>query len=69
MTRILSVVVLPIQVVSLHVIVLENSEQLDILADKAGRQQAMDPQLETFLQGESHALQTYTQPTPLSSTN
>lgn len=52
----------PVQVVSLHVVVLKNSEQLDVLADEAGRQQAMDPQLKTFLQGESHALQTHTQP-------
>lgn len=52
----------PVQVVFLHVVVLENLEQLDVLADEAGRQKAMDPQLKTFLQGERHALQTYTQP-------
>lgn len=50
----------PVQVVPLHVVVLEHSEQLDVLADEAGRQQAMDPQLETLLKGERHALQTHT---------
>lgn len=47
---------LPVQVVPLHVVVLEHPEILDVLADEAGRQQSMGPQLETLLQGESHAL-------------
>lgn len=50
----------PVQVVSLHVVVLEHAEQLDILADETGRQQAVDPKLETLLQGEGHALRTNT---------
>ncbi len=52
----------PVQVVSLHVVVLEHPEKLHVLADEAGRQQAVGPQLETLLQGESHALRTHTNP-------
>lgn len=50
----------PVQVIFLHVVVLEHLEQLDVLTDEAGRQQAVDPQLEALLQGESHALRTHT---------
>lgn len=50
----------PVQVVPRHVVVLDGSEHLDLLADEAGRQQAVGPQLETLLQGESHALRTHT---------
>lgn len=46
----------PVQVVPLHVVVLEHPLQLDVLADEAGRQQAVDPQLEALLHGERHAL-------------
>lgn len=49
----------PIQIISLHVVVLEHPQQLDVLANEAGRQQAVGPQLETLLQGESHALRTH----------
>lgn len=48
----------PIQIISLHVVVLEHPQKLDVLADEARRQQAVGPQLETLLQGESHALRT-----------
>lgn len=54
-----TVPVSPVQVISLHVIVLEHSQQLHVLTGEAGRQQAVDPHLETLLQGESHALQTH----------
>lgn len=46
----------PVQVVLPHVVVLEHPHQLDILADEAGGQQAVGPQLQTLLQGEGHAL-------------
>lgn len=48
----------PVQVVLPHVVVLEHPHQLDILADEAGGQQAVGPQLQTLLQGECHALWT-----------
>lgn len=49
----------PVQVVRPHVVVLEHTQQLDVLADEAGGQQAVGPQLEALFQGEGHALQTH----------
>ena len=48
----------PVQVILLHVVVALHPEQLDVLVNEAGRQQAVDPQLLALLQGEGHALRT-----------
>lgn len=47
---------LPVQVVLFEVVVAEDAEELDVLTEEAGRQQAVDPQLQTLLQRERHAL-------------
>lgn len=49
----------PVQIIFPHVIVLQHTQELDVLADEARRQQAVGPQLETLLQGEGHALRTH----------
>lgn len=54
---ILKLFTVPVQVVLLELVVAEDAEELDVLTEEAGRQQAVDPQLQTLLQGEGHALE------------
>lgn len=47
----------PVQVILFQLIVSEDPQNLYILAEEAGRQQAMNAQLQAFFQGEGHPLQ------------
>ena len=46
-----------VQGVAAGFIALHHTQHLDVLGEEAGRQQAVDPQLEALLQAEAHTLQ------------
>ena len=46
-----------VQGVASRFVALHHTQHLYILGEEAGRQQAVDPQLETLLQAEAHTLQ------------
>lgn len=47
----------PVQVILFQLVVPEDPQYLHILAEEAGRQQAMNAQLQALFQGEGHPLQ------------
>lgn len=47
----------PVQVILFQLVVSEDPQYLHILAEEAGRQQAMNAQLQALFQGEGHPLQ------------